>query len=103
MDRYKLETRIANDLKEAAQWARKNDEEFAREDIDRVADETIDSALIYTRDILELWDDFGNPEPSELASTLHASIGLAVVEAVHESDILMNAAIEAGLESILTA
>ena len=103
MDRYKLETRIANDLEESARWARKNGEEFTRDDIDRVANETIDRALIYTRDIHSLWDDFGNPEPTELADTLHGSILFAVVEAIHESDVITNAAIEAGLESILTA
>ena len=103
MNRYKLETRIASDLEESAQWAQKNGEEFARDDIERVANETIDSALIYTRDILSLWEDFGNPEPTELSDTLHASILFAVVEAIYESDVIHNASIEAGLEDVYTA
>lgn len=103
MDRYKLEKRITIDLEWAAEWAQKNDEEFTRDDIDQVAEESIDSALIYTRDILELWDDFGNPEPTELSDTLHASVLFAVHEAIYESDVIANAAIEAGLEDVYTA
>lgn len=103
MNRYKLQELITDNLHDMVHWAQGDGEELTREDIDRVANETIDRALIYPRDILSLWDDFGNPEPTELSDTLHASILFAVVEAIYESDVITNATIEAGLESILTA
>ena len=103
MNRYKLESLIASDLEDAAQWARKNGDDFTRDDIENVFNETLDSALIYTRDIYALWDDFGNPEPWGMQGTIQASILSAVFEAILESDILLNAAIEADLDSILEA
>lgn len=103
MNRYKLQELITDDLFEAEDWVRKNGEELTRDDIERVFNETVDSAFTYWSDVLSLWDDFGSPEPSEMLDTIEASILHATIEALHYSDVLANAVEDAELSDVWDA
>lgn len=99
MQFYDLEQGITSDIDEAIRWA------FQHNDLPTDTDEFVsdqigtylDSTLIYTYDIRELWCDMGCPEPEEMMSTISDSITYAVYGAAREElhDIAYDAVIDA--------
>lgn len=85
---------ITRDVSEVVRYLFTNNEmpsdrDALIEDLSETVYQTIDNSLIYTADVLALWEDAGHPEPFELGmnDTISGSITNAVYEHLRdESD-----------------
>lgn len=104
MRTYEVIDSIETDIAEQVRYSFTNNE--LPSDRDALIDElresmrtAVDNSLIYTRDILELWEDAGHPEPFEfgMADTISDSITNAVYEHLlnEAEDVIFDAADEA--------
>lgn len=79
--------RVAGDVRERIEWVLRNEVEDPRDfDNDTIHDmmhESLDSALIYTQDIRNWWEEFGEPDVYEfdMPDSISDAISLAVYEA----------------------
>lgn len=79
--------RVVGDVRERIEWDLRNEVEDPRDynndTINDMVHESLDSALIYTRDIRDWWHEFGEPDVCEfeMPDSISDAITLAVYEA----------------------